>query len=51
MLVWPTSTSVTLTFTPPVTQPLGLGVTLVSAVTVGAVVLLGWRRRRDAPSA
>jgi hypothetical protein len=48
MMVWPSSTTVTLTFTPPLTQSLGLGVSVLSLV--GAAVLIVARRRRTTPS-
>jgi len=46
MLVWPTSTSVTMTFTPPVTQTIGLGVTTLSVVGLAYLVVTDLRRRR-----
>ena len=48
MLVWPTSTTVTLTFTPPLTQSLGMGVSVLSVV--GVVLLFVRRRRRTTAS-
>ena len=51
MLVWPTSTSVTMTFTPPVTQTIGLGVTVLSVIGLLYLVATDLRRRREVPSA
>ncbi len=48
MLVWPTSTAVTMAFTPPVTQTMGLCVTVLSVLGIALVGATALRRRRAA---